>query len=68
MPKSKVRGGAKAHRKKVMQWSEKNMKIRKQREEMFKKMFSEKLEEMRQNMSGETNNVDLNKTLETVIN
>jgi hypothetical protein len=59
MPKSRVRGGAKAHRKKVMIKSiEKKKRIVKMQEQ-FKQMMQEKIEELRKQneQSGTTENL-----------
>lgn len=59
MPKSRVRGGAKAHRKKVMFKSiEKKSRIAKMQEQ-FKQMMQEKIEELRKQneQSGTTENL-----------
>lgn len=59
MPKSRVRGGAKAHRKKVMIKSiEKKNRIAKMQEQ-FKQMMQEKIEELRKqnDQSGTTENL-----------
>lgn len=59
MPKSRVRGGAKAHRKKVMIKSiEKKKRIVKMQEQ-FNQMMQEKIEELRKQneQSGTTENL-----------
>lgn len=59
MPKSKVRGGAKAHRKKVMNKSiEKKNRIAKMQKQ-FNQMMQEKIEELRKQneISGTTENL-----------
>lgn len=59
MPKSRARGGAKAHRKKVMIKSiEKKKRIVKMQEQ-FKQMMQEKIEELRKQneQSGTTENL-----------
>jgi hypothetical protein len=56
MGKSKLRGGAKAHRKRV---NARNQLIKsqiKKQEKMFQDAFMEQLEKMRESISGETQN------------
>jgi len=65
MGKSKLRGGAKAHRKRV---NAKNQLIKsqvKKQEKMFQEAFMEQLEKMRESISGETQNQETS-TSETI--
>jgi|LauGreDrversion4_2_1035121.scaffolds.fasta_scaffold376914_2 hypothetical protein len=65
MGKSKLRGGAKAHRKRV---NARNQLIKsqiKKQEKMFQDAFMEQLEKMRESISGETQNQETS-TSETI--
>ena len=55
MGKSKVRGGAKAHRKRVKARNERLKGIAKKQQKMFQDAFMEQIEKMRTDMSGDTN-------------
>lgn len=54
MPKSKLRGGAKAHRKRVKARNERIKAETKKQQKMFQDAFMEQIEKMRMDMSGDT--------------
>ena len=58
MPKSKLRGGAKAHRKRVKARNERIAIETKKRQKLMQEMFMKQLEEMKLQMSGETNTAE----------
>lgn len=58
MPKSKLRGGAKAHRKRVKARNERNAIETKKRQKLMQEMFMKQLEKMKLEMSGETNTAE----------
>lgn len=58
MPKSKLRGGAKAHRKRVKARNERNAIEIKKKQKLMQEMFMKQLEKMKLEMSGETNTAE----------
>lgn len=58
MPKSKQRGGAKAHRKRIAARNTKLGVLRKKMQKEYSSMFEEKLKDLEQKFSGETENQD----------
>lgn len=58
MPKSKLRGGAKAHRKRVKARNERNAIEIKKKQKLMQEMFMKQLEKMKLQMSGETNTAE----------
>ena len=54
MPKSRQRGGAKAHRKRIAARNAKLGLLRKQMQKQYSGMLEEKLKELEQKFSGET--------------
>ena len=58
MPKSKLRGGAKAHRKRVKARNERISIETKQRQKLMQEMFMKQLEDMKLQMSGDTNTAE----------
>jgi hypothetical protein len=65
MGKSKLRGGAKAHRKRVNARNQNIKSQMKKQEKMFQDAFMEQIEKMRESMSGETQNQETS-TSETI--
>ena len=56
MPKSRNRGGAKAHRKRVAKRNDKLGVLRKQMQKQYTTMLEQKLKEFEQKLSAETEN------------
>jgi hypothetical protein len=58
MPKSKLRGGVKAHRKRIKARNERIAIEVKKRKKLMQEMFMKQLEEMKLQMSGDTNTAE----------
>jgi hypothetical protein len=60
MPKSKLRGGAKAHKARVVKRNEKLKTERKRAEKLYVQMMEERLQEFQNKFSGMTETDELN--------
>ena len=58
MPKSKSRGGAKAHRKRVQRRNNQIKGVQRKFQEEYQRAMMEQLEQMRKQLSGETENTE----------